>query len=104
MYALHLRSSSLWGVGGGVVPCSFCLPISAMSLVKSRHKVCVCVCVWFGCAIICVFMVCIISGMNLMSSSCDDMYIWSNNHGFSGLFLCGKFVGMVICWQGRVFL
>lgn len=43
-------------------------------------------CVWSGCAMICVYMICIMSRINLVSSSCDGMYIWSNNHGFSELF------------------
>ena len=59
-YIFHSMSSSC----GGVNLCSFCRPISAMSLLKSPHNMYV----WFGCASICSLMVCCMDGISLMSS------------------------------------
>ena len=59
-YIFHTRSSSC----GGVSLCSFCHPIRAISLVKSPHSIYV----WFGCASICILMVCCMIGINLKSS------------------------------------
>ena len=59
-YIFHNMSSSY----GGMNLCSFCRPISAMSLLKSPHSIYV----WFGCASICILMVCCMVGINLVSS------------------------------------
>ena len=60
VYAFYLRSSSC----GGVILCSYCLPISVISLLKSPHSMCV----WLGCVSISPLMVCCIAGINLISS------------------------------------
>ena len=60
VYVFHFRSSSC----GGVNLCSFCLPISAISLLKSPHRIYV----WFGCVSISLLMVCCMVGINLISS------------------------------------
>ena len=60
VYVFHLRSSSC----GGVNLCSYCLPISAISLLKSPHSMFV----WFGCMSISLLMVCCIVGISLISS------------------------------------
>ena len=60
VYVFHSRSSSC----GGMNLCSFCRPISAISLLKSPHSIYV----WFGCASICILMVCCMVGINLISS------------------------------------
>ena len=60
VYIFHNRSSSC----GGVNLCSFCHPISTISLLKSPHRIYV----WFGCASICILMVCCMVGINLISS------------------------------------
>ena len=60
VYVFHIRSSSCRGVN----LCSFCLPISAISLLKSSHNIYV----WFGCVSICLLMVCCMVGINLISS------------------------------------
>ena len=59
IYVFHSRSSSCRGVN----LCSFCHPISAISLLKSPHSIYV----WFGCASICILMVCCMVGINLIS-------------------------------------
>ena len=59
-YIFHTRSSSY----GGMNLCSFCRPISAISLLKSPHSIYV----WFGCASICILMVCCVIGISLKSS------------------------------------
>ena len=60
VYVFHLRSSSCEGVN----LCSFCLPISAIPLLKSPHSIYV----WFGCVSISLLMVCCMVGINLISS------------------------------------
>ena len=59
-YIFNNMSSSCRGVN----LCSFCRPISAMSLLKSPHSMYV----WFGCASICSLMVCCMVGISLVSS------------------------------------
>ena len=59
-YIFYNRSSSC----GGVNLCSFYRPISAISLLKSPHSIYV----WFGCASICILMVCCMIGISLKSS------------------------------------
>ena len=59
VYVFHLKSSSC----GGVILCSYCLPISAISLLKSPHSMCV----WLGCVSISFLMVCSIVGISLIS-------------------------------------
>ena len=54
---------------GGVITYSFCLPIRAMSLLKSPHRISV----WFGWLVFCCVMFCCIIGISRMSSSCDGM-------------------------------
>ena len=79
---------------GGVNLCSFCLPISAMSLLKSPHIIYV----WFGCALICVLMVCCMTGISFISSIWKGMYRCITNHGCSGwFFIC------MICKYGEMF-
>ena len=58
IYLLHNGSSSCEGMN----LCSFWRPISAMSLLKSPHSICM----WFGCASICILMVCCMVGINLI--------------------------------------
>ena len=60
VYIFHSRSSSC----GGVNLCSLCCLITAISLLKSLHSIYV----WFGCASICILMVCCMVGINLISS------------------------------------
>ena len=60
---------SISSVCGGVVVCSFCLPIRAMSLLKSPHRMCM----WFGWFVACCVMFCCIIGIFLVSSSCDGI-------------------------------
>ena len=71
--------SSAWG---RVLLFSFCLPMSAMSLLKSPYSIYV----WFGYVLICVCMSCCMIGMSLISSSCDGIYRCNISHGWSGLF------------------
>ena len=59
-YIFHIMPSSY----GGVNLCSFCRPISAMSLLKSPHNIYV----WFGCASICILMVCCMVEINFVFS------------------------------------
>ena len=54
----------------GMNLCSFWRPISAMSLLKSPHSIYV----WFGCASICILMVCCMVGINLISSIREGIY------------------------------
>ena len=90
VYVFHTRSSSC----GGVNLCSFCHPISAISLLKSPHNIYV----WFGCASICILMVCCIVGINLKSSMCKGMYRCIINHGcIEWFFMC------IICKYGEMF-
>ena len=56
-YIFHTRSSSCRGVN----LCSFCCPISAIFLLKALHSIYV----WFGCAFICILMVCCMIGISL---------------------------------------
>ena len=67
-------------VEGGVNLCSFWHPISAMSLLKSPHSIYV----WFGCASICILMVCCMVGINLISSVCEGMYKCIISHDCNG--------------------
>ena len=66
--------SSVWG---GVVLNSFCLPIRAISLLKSPHSMCV----WFGCELSWCVIFCWIVGMSCVSSICEGMYMWIISHG-----------------------
>ena len=75
-YIFHNMSSSC----GGINICSFCRPISVMYLLKSPHSIYV----WFGCASICILMVCCIIGINLISSIWEGMYKCIINHGCNG--------------------
>ena len=59
-YIFHIVSSFC----GGVNLFSFCRPISTMSLLKSPHSINI----WFGCASVCILMVCCMVGINLVSS------------------------------------
>ena len=80
-YALHVWSSSY----GGVYLNSFWRPISAMSLLKFPHNICV----WFGCESICILIVCCVIGINLISSMCEGMYICYMSHDCNGwFFMC----------------
>ena len=72
-YIFHNMSSSCRGVN----LCSFCCPISAMSLLKSPQSIYV----WFGCASILILMVCCMIGINLVSSISEGMYKCIINHG-----------------------
>lgn len=66
---------------GGVVLCSFCRPIRAMSLLKSPHSMCM----WLGCIAVCYKChICCIIGMHFMSLVCDGMYKCIINHGCTG--------------------
>ena len=53
---------------GGYILVFFRL-ISAMSLLKSPHNMCM----WFGCESICILMVCCMIGISLISSTCEGM-------------------------------
>ena len=59
-YIFHTRSFSC----GGMNLCSFCRPISAISILKSPHSIYV----WFECVSICILMVCCMNRINLKSS------------------------------------
>ena len=76
IYLLHNMSSSY----GGVNLCPFWRPISAMSLLKPLHSIYV----WFGCASICILMVCCMVGINLKSSICEGMYKCIISHDCNG--------------------
>ena len=76
IYLLHNRFSSC----GGVNLCSFSCPTSAMSLLKSLHNIYV----WFGCASVCILMVCCMVGINLISSICEGMYKCIISHDCNG--------------------
>ena len=65
MNARHSLSSTC----GGVMLCSFCRPINAISLLKSPQRIIV----WFGELVMCCVIVCWICGIDLMSSSCDGI-------------------------------
>ena len=67
-YIFHSISSSC----GGVNLCSFCRPISAMSLLKSPHSMYV----WFGCASIYSLMVCCVVWMCIYLFSNGLLYGW----------------------------
>ena len=89
MNVLHFMSS-IWG---GVVMYSFCLSIRAMALLKSSHRMCM----WFGWLLVCCVMDCSINGIDLMSSSCEGIYMCINNHGYRG-WLCIS----IICRYGDI--
>ena len=72
----HWMSSSC----GGVLVLLFCLPISAMSRLKSPHKMYV----WFGCAAIWLAIVILKWGMRRISSKCVGIYMCIISHGRSG--------------------
>ena len=91
VYVFHSISSSCEGMS----LCSFCRPISAISLLKSPHNIYV----WFGCAFICILIVCCIIGINLKSSMCEGMYRCIINHDCIGwFFMC------MICRYGEMFV
>ena len=72
----HWMSSSC----GGVLPLLFCRPVSAMSRLKSPHKMCI----WFGCVFIWLVIAVLREGMRWVSSTCVGMYICMINHGVRG--------------------
>ena len=73
VYIFHIRSFSC----GWLNLCSFCRPISAISLLKFLHSIYV----WLGCASICILMVCYMVGINLISSIREGMYKCIISHG-----------------------
>jgi hypothetical protein len=54
---------------GGVVMYLFCLPIKAMSMLKSPHRMCM----WLGWLVVCCVIFCYIIGISIVSSSCNGM-------------------------------
>ena len=76
----HIYSTIGLLLVGGVNLYSFWRPISAMSLLKSPHSIYV----WFGCASICILMVCCMVGINLISSIYEGMYKCIISHGCNG--------------------
>ena len=81
MYVLHVWSSSC----GGIYLNSFWCSISAISLLKSPHNICV----WLGCESICILIVCCMIGISLISSMCEGMYICNMSHDCNGwFFIC----------------
>ena len=79
---------------GGVLLLLFCLPISAMSRLKSPHRMCM----WFGCVVIWLVIAVLRKGMRWVSSMCVGIYMCMINHGRSGwLFI------FIICKYGDMF-
>ena len=61
---------------------SFWHPISAISLLKSSHNICL----WFGCESICILIVCCMIRISLISSMCEGMYKCNMSHDCNGWF------------------
>ena len=72
VYTLQFGSSSC----GRVYLSLFCRSISAISLLKSSHSICV----WFGCESIFILMVYCMIGISLISSMCEGIYSCGMNH------------------------
>jgi hypothetical protein len=60
---------SIFSACGGVVMYSFCLPIRAMSLLKSPHSMCM----WLGWLLVCCVIFCCMIYISIVYSSCDGM-------------------------------
>ena len=75
----------------------FCLPLSAMSRLKSPHNAYM----WLGCEVIWLVLSVLRCGMRHVSSKCVRIYICMINHGVRGwLFIfiicsCGKMLAGV---------
>ena len=81
VYVLHNWFFFLWGIYLN----SFWHPISAISLLKSLHNICM----WLGCESICILIVCCMIGISLISSMCEGMYICNMNDDCNGwFFIC----------------
>ena len=79
---------------GGVLLWLFCLPMSAISRLKSPHKICM----WLGCLVIWLEISVLRRGMRWVSSTCVGIYKCIINHGRSGwLFI------FIICKYGEIF-
>ena len=76
VYVFHVWSFSC----GRVYLNLFWHPITAISLLKFSHNICV----WFGCESICILIVCCMIGISLISSMSEGMYISNMSHDCNG--------------------
>ena len=87
----HWKSSSC----GGVLVLLFCLPLSAMSWLKSPHSVYM----WLGCRVIWLVISSFSCGMRRVSSMCVGIYMCIISQGSSGWFFI-----FIICMYGEIFV